>query len=168
MMPSDRQIFRHHSHQPVICVRPTEAAMATRLDGSAHDLARAAALSASIGIPVDAAIVLSFEALTAVPTGDLRKSLVRVTEVHKTGTPEYLRVWVSQLRHGCGWYEDELPRILCPHRLIEAIETRSRSAIQLAGNRQYLPLLLAAEIAAAECGRRLGDALAELKTVFAN
>ncbi len=159
-MTANRQIYRQIYRPSALLVRPFEDGVSIRLNADAEALARAGALCAALHVPVDAAVALCFEALDARIEHDLERALEAVIALEAMTVPQHLTEWVDQLRHGCRWYEDELPRVLVSTRVAEALAQCPGPAVRLAGDSRRLAQVLAAEIASAEGGGRpLGDSL---------
>jgi hypothetical protein len=131
-----RQVFRQ-TVPPVLLMRPGEQPAMVLLAVPPADLAAAAASCAQRRFPVDAAIGLALESVTS----------ARQDEALASGSMAH---WTEQLEAGVGWFDDQLPWVHVPARLVEPARDAAvaRRSVELVYDRARLDELLYAELRA--------------------
>ena len=123
--------------------------------------ARLATTSARLGVPVDVAAWLALELVPrgAPDAGTLWDAAAGLS--HRPDRQDQaLRGWLDQLRRGTSFFEDELPYVWMPVRVIcEAPASVVPQAVASAVDAPWLRAALDLECAAARTGRTAGAAL---------
>src|SRR5581483_6259410 len=117
-MCRDRQDLRQHQRPPLV-VRPGEPKRRVKLATDPLATARLATTSARLGVPVDVAAWLALELVPrgAPDAGTLWDAAAGLS--HRPDRQDQaLRGWLDQLRRGTSFFEDELPYVWMPVRVI--------------------------------------------------
>jgi hypothetical protein len=128
----------------------------------AYDLARAGATCARASFPVDVAVALAVEAIQSVDERRLSPLLAEPPLLPHSPIPPEFRAWVEQLERGCGWYEDDLPFVQLPARLMRSLrdDVMEAATAVVADEAQLSALRKVEHFAVASGARRLADVLA--------
>jgi hypothetical protein len=154
---------RQSQARATLLVRPAEPKRRLRLEADPLALARLAAASARCRVPVDVGASLALELVHR--GGEEPEVLWRAAASLGTlpDRPDpTLAGWLSQLRRGTGFTEEELPYVWVPLRVEALAPELTEAALACAAREPWLRAALDLECAAARTGLTAAAALESL------